>query len=187
MENPLALVKFLFCPPLDLVLIEEQSSHFLLNGALILDKIWKLRNAVIYEGVVLDMDNHICGVFKLVKEHWCSKQLRQVSSPQKEATEWSCPGLGTMKINCDVAIGKDYSVIAAIARDWRGALVFALSKKANTNVPLQAEAEALLWSVQLVGSFTGIKVVIEGDSKTCIEALRTQNLDVPWRISSCLI
>jgi hypothetical protein len=65
-------------------------------------------------------------------------------------------------------------------------LVFALSKKANTNVPLQAEAEALLWSVQLAGSFTGIKVVIEGDSKTCIEALRTQNLDVPWRISSCL-
>ena len=91
-----------------------------------------------------------------------------------------------MKINCNAAIGKDYSVFATVARDWRGALVFALSKKANTNVPLQAEAEVLLWSVQLAGSFTGIKVVIEGDSKTCIEALRTQNLDVPWRISNCL-
>ena len=100
--------------------------------------------------------------------------------------EWSCPGPGTMKINCNATIGKDYSVIAIVARDWRGALVFALSKKVNTNVPLQAEAEALLLSVQLAGSFIGIKVVIEGDSKTCIEALRTQNLDVPWRISNCL-
>ena len=96
--------------------------------------------------------------------------------------EWSCPG---PCINCDAAIEKNYSVITA-ARDWRGGLVFALSKKANTNVPLQAEAEALLWFVQLVGSFTGIKVVIKGDSKMCIEALRTRNLDVPWRISSCL-
>ena len=92
-----------------------------------------------------------------------------------------------MKINCNAAIGKDYSVFATVARDWRGALVFALSKKANTNVPLQAEAGALLWSVQLAVSFTSIKVVIEGDSKMCIEALRTQNLDVPWRISRCLI
>ena len=65
-------------------------------------------------------------------------------------------------------------------------MVFALSKKANTNVPFQAKAEVLLWFVQLTGSFTGKKVVIEGDSKMCIEALRTRNLDVPWRISSCL-
>ena len=186
MENSLALVEFLLCLTLDLVLIEEQSSHFLLNGALILDKIWKLRNAIIYEGAMLDMDSHICGVFKLVKEHWCSRQLSQVNSPQRDAMEWSCLGPGTMKINCDAAIGKDYSVIAAVARDWRGALVFALSKKANTNVPLQVEAKALLWSVQLARSFNGIKVVIEGDSKMCIEALRTQNVDGPWRISSYL-
>ena len=91
-----------------------------------------------------------------------------------------------MKINCNATIGKDYSVFATVARDWRGALVFALSKKANTNVPLQAEVEALLWSVQLAKSFTGIKVVIERDSKMCIEVLRTQNLDMLWRISSCL-
>jgi hypothetical protein len=31
--------------------------------------------------------------------------------------EWSCPGLCIMKINYDAEIEKDYSVIAAVARD----------------------------------------------------------------------
>ena len=59
--------------------------------------------------------------------------------------EWSCPSLGTMKINFDAAIGKDYSVIAAVARDWRGALVFALSKKANVTVLLEVNLHVRLY------------------------------------------
>uniref|UniRef100_A0A2N9FQH0 Aminoacyl-tRNA synthetase class II (D/K/N) domain-containing protein n=1 Tax=Fagus sylvatica TaxID=28930 RepID=A0A2N9FQH0_FAGSY len=38
---------------------------------------------------------------------------------------------------------------AAVARDWRGEMVFSNAKKVNTIIPLQAEAEAILWSCQL--------------------------------------
>ena len=40
-------------------------------------------------------------------------------------------------------MGVNDSVIARIARDARGKLVFAFALKVNTNFPIQAEAEAL--------------------------------------------
>lgn len=36
-----------------------------------------------------------------------------------------------------------------VARDWRGKLVFSYSKRVNTNIPVQAEAEAILWALHL--------------------------------------
>ena len=50
------------------------------------------------------------------------------------------------KINCDAAVGSDKSFIAIVARDWRGELVFAYTKQVETNVPVQAEAEAINWA-----------------------------------------
>ena len=47
-------------------------------------------------------------------------------------------------------------------------MVLAGSKKINTIIPLQAEAEALLWAVQLAMENEFPKAVLEGDSKTCL-------------------
>ncbi len=49
---------------------------------------------------------------------------------------WSPPTLGFIKINCDAAVGKDFSSIAVVARDWRGTVVLARSKMVNTIIPL---------------------------------------------------
>jgi hypothetical protein len=61
----------------------------------------------------------------------------------KQNPKWSKPNQACIKINCDAAIGNSHSVLAIVARDWRGNLVFAHSKKAHTNILVQAEAEAL--------------------------------------------
>ena len=58
---------------------------------------------------------------------------------------WAPPRRLSVKINVDAAIGPFHSSIALVARDWRGDLVFACSKKAKTTFPLQAEAEAVRW------------------------------------------
>ena len=52
-------------------------------------------------------------------------------------------------------------------------VVLAGSKKVNTVIPLQAkaEAEALLWAVQLAMEKEVPKAVLEGDFKTCIYAI----------------
>ena len=65
-------------------------------------------------------------------------------------------------------------------------VVLAGSKKVNTIIPLQAEAEAeaLLWAVQLAMEKEVPKAVLEGDFKTCIYAISQQSRDRPWRIKN---
>ena len=58
---------------------------------------------------------------------------------------WRSPEQEFIKINCDAAVGSYFSSIVVVTRDWRGNLVFAFSKKVNNIIPLQVDAEALLW------------------------------------------
>jgi hypothetical protein len=66
-------------------------------------------------------------------------------------------------------VGPNHAAIAIVARDWRGSLVFSLSKKVYINVPIQAEA--LRWSVYLAMDKKFSNVVFESDSQICIRAI----------------
>ena len=70
----------------------------------------------------------------------------QIYKKSAKNAEWTRPEYGTVKVNYDAAIGEKNSYIAIVARDWRGAIVFTLSKRAETTVPVQAEAEAINWA-----------------------------------------
>ena len=83
-----------------------------------------------------------------------------------------------------IKIGSNFSSIAVVARDRRGNLVLALSKKAKTTIPLQAEA--ILWAIQLAGDSFWPLVILESDSLICIDALRGKSLNYFWRISGCI-
>ena len=48
-----------------------------------------------------------------------------------------------------------------VARDWRGTLVFPYSKRVNTNIPVQAEAEAVFWALHLAKKVDASHFVIE--------------------------
>ena len=61
-------------------------------------------------------------------------------------------------------------------------MVFACSKRVNTPLPLQAEAEAINWALNLATNLDVDSIFIESDSKSFIDALRFPNRDVPWRI-----
>ena len=60
--------------------------------------------------------------------------------------------------------------------------MFAHSKKAHTNVPVQAEAEALRWAIWVASQCNLQKVVIKGDSKICLEAIIKNGPEIPWKI-----
>ncbi|KAK9988249.1 hypothetical protein SO802_028488 [Lithocarpus litseifolius] len=106
------------------------------------------------------------------------------STSNRIKSAWSKPDRDTIKINVDAVWSTVSSSIAAIARDWRGDVVFAYSKRVNTTLPLQAEAEAIIWALNLATNLDVDSISIESDSKSCIDALSCPNRDVPWRIKT---
>ena len=74
-----------------------------------------------------------------------------------------------LKLNCDAAVGDLSSCIAFGAWDWRGKLVFVISKKVNTNTPFQAKANAILLAVHIALNFSFCRCVIDSDCKVCID------------------
>ncbi|KAL0006931.1 hypothetical protein SO802_008433 [Lithocarpus litseifolius] len=89
------------------------------------------------------------------------------------------PEQGAVKINCDAAVGLNHSFIAIVARDWRGDLIFSLSKRVETNLPLQAEAEAINLATCVAVNRGFENVVVESDAKVCIEALKAPTDAMP--------
>ena len=84
----------------------------------------------------------------------------------------------------DAAIGPHCSSIAFVARDWRWELVFACSKRMNTILPLQAEAEAIKWALTLAANLEFEAIIIELDSQVCSNLLSNLEAAPLWRIKS---
>ncbi len=55
--------------------------------------------------------------------------------------------------------------------DWRGHLVCAYSKKAYTNIHVQAKVEAIRWVIWVAVQFNLQKLVIKSNRKICIDAI----------------
>lgn len=79
-------------------------------------------------------------------------------------------------------MGTHCSSIASVARDWRGELVFACSKRVNTIFPLQAEAEVIKWALTLVANLEFEVIIIESNSQVCSNLLFDLEATYPWRI-----
>jgi hypothetical protein len=121
----------------------EEKKSFSLYGALLFDVIWKMRNKVVFEGKHIILEDLLGTLHKIFLEH-NEVMKKKLSNPnQRISCSWKPQDVGQVELNCDVVVGSTHSVIAVVARDWRGNLMFALSKKINTNVPIQDEAEAI--------------------------------------------
>uniref|UniRef100_A0A7N2KVT5 RNase H type-1 domain-containing protein n=1 Tax=Quercus lobata TaxID=97700 RepID=A0A7N2KVT5_QUELO len=59
-----------------------------------------------------------------------------------------------------------------------------MSKRVKTNIPIQAEAEAINLATCVAVNCGFEFVVVESDAKACIDALKVPFDEVPWRISS---
>uniref|UniRef100_A0A2N9G4J9 Reverse transcriptase zinc-binding domain-containing protein n=1 Tax=Fagus sylvatica TaxID=28930 RepID=A0A2N9G4J9_FAGSY len=130
-SSPSQLVDFVVRPPHDLFLDKSQQDQFTLYAALLIDYVWSLRNKVVHGGDKPNRDVLGRGLWNRFIEHWSmlSKSDKSPSSYLKEDIHWMRPVRNGIKLNCDAAVGVDGSIVAGIARDWRGSLVFAFAFK----------------------------------------------------------
>jgi ribonuclease HI len=95
---------------------------------------------------------------------------------------WEAPSIGVIKINVDAAIYLDKSIMAAVARDYKGELIKAWAKTTVYKDPTIAEADAICWALELAKTEKFEKISIESDAKVCVDALLSPTDDCPWKI-----
>lgn len=122
---------------------------------------------------------------RLFAEHRKAKFSSQIRG-NSVRPKWLKSRIGSFKLNVDAAVGAPHFAVAIIARDWRVELVFACSKKVNTTLPLQAEAEALLWVVQLAEPLITALIMVEGDSQVCYKSITMHGMAIPWSIENVI-
>ena len=61
-------------------------------------------------------------------------------------------------------------------------MVFAIVKKAKTNIPVQAEVEAMHWTILLTSHLNIQNVRVKSDSEICIDAVKAPKQRIPWRL-----
>ncbi len=180
MVDAVSLIKFFHYPPIELCFNREDKKNFLLVGAITLDQIWKIRNLRMHEAKVVDVDRALQDIHMRSREFWYVQKIPSFAVCTAIEGVWKKPRQGCLKVNCDAVVGPVFSNVAVVARYWRGTVVLATSKKVNTTIPLQVEAEAILWATQLAKDLEVAEVWFESDSKLCMDAiLRTSSIS--WR------
>ena len=141
--------------------------------AFILDEIWNIRNQVIFFGIPSNPVESIRNINqKLTKFKVLWSPPWPIESPHPTPCwGWQPPFPSWIKLNVDVAINSTSTDLAVVARDDRGEVVKVWAKTHHLCSTLQAKASAIFWAVQLAKAEGWHQIVIEGNSKICLDSL----------------
>ena len=136
----------------------------------ILEAIWNFQNRYVH---LISLESPIVSIKTLelkVIKHW--RALPGLASAAVlEKSFWSPPPPGCIKLNVDAALLPSSTRIVVIARDEDEMLIKAWAKTVVSCEPLLAEAIAIHWAILLAKSQNWSKIMIESDSKVCVDAL----------------
>ena len=99
---------------------------------------------------------------------------------------WMAPPANVTKLNTDVAVRGNRSTIAVIARGESGAVVKAWAKVVDIEDPLVVEAIAIKWALELAESESFPNVIVESDSKICIDNFSNNSTSSYWKIDALI-
>ena len=75
-------------------------------------------------------------------------------------------------------------LLAVLARDHTKVPIKLWAKKYISCLPIQAEAASVLWAINLASAEGWMRIITEGDSKICFDALSAKDSLPPWNISN---
>ena len=84
------------------------------------------------------------------------------------------------------ALSSSKATIAVVARDSRGSVCNIWARLIFRRSPLLAEAEALLWAVQISKRERWHQVLFEGDSKICFDVVSSTSSIPNWAIQTTI-
>jgi hypothetical protein len=164
---------------------EDLNTQWTVQVALTLETIWFLRNQIAHNKGNINLRSTIHGLNLKAQKHL--ESLNVVDKDKRQGTTcWTCPPKGEVKLNVDAAIYKDYTILAVVARDDQGVIIKVWKKKHIFCDPLQAEAAALLWVLELAVKEKYERIVVEGDAKGCFDALNGDPSNVNWTKDSII-
>ena len=178
-ESPSEFVNFLLSPNFANNLLPNQRDDFSLFGSILCDVVWKQRNRSIFENMDINLEGVVAKIFSLFVEHKSARSPLVRSQVSASTLGWSSPPRHGLKINLDAMVGPRFSIIVVVTRVWRGKVVFAGSRKVNTTIPLQAEAEAVRWALSLVSDLRCDSIYVEMDSQVVAKLLSNSSMPPP--------
>jgi len=84
----------------------------LLFGAILCDVVWKLRNEIHFEGMLLEFDVLEANILRLLANHKRSKV--SAGSPLISRQSWSPLAQCSNKINVDATVGPNFASVVAV-------------------------------------------------------------------------
>ena len=128
-----------------------------------------------------DLSRQIFRVFMEHKEAWKEKNER----PSKDVI-WSPPPKCWIKLNFDVAIREEKTIVVVLGRDTAGNLVLARSEQFESGNSLLGEARATWYAMRCVVNEGFQNIILEGDAWNVIEPLKKLDVTPHWSIKSIL-
>jgi hypothetical protein len=169
------IAKLVVEPPLPpgLVNCSKLKIKMSIQIALTLECIWTQRNRKVFK--------RPCSSLLLTLKNLDSRFVEHVATMEEECESesfhkhnlilWKPPSQGCVKLNTDAAVKASYSAIAVIARDAYEFIIKAWALCVDTADPVIAEAQVIKWALDLAKLESFPKIIVESDSKMCIDAL----------------
>ena len=179
------VVKLVVDPPIpitDSLLLKQNMELASVQVALTLEAIWRFRNQHVHLDKIENPMVSIKALEYRILEHVQSLQAGSRSWNIKEL-HWGPPPHECMKLNVDAAVFNDAATIAIIARNEDGLITKSWAKSVNSCDPLMAEAAAILWAIQVAKVENWSSIIIESDSKMCVDAILQDPPDSLWKIA----
>jgi ribonuclease HI len=161
----------------------QEVVHASVQIALTLEAIWNFRNNQVHQDKAVNPIVALKALEFRVVEHVQSILGDSSSMPSKELY-WRPPPRGIIKLNVDVAILQDAAKMAVVARFDSGHIFKAWAKLIHTTEPLVAEASTILWALQLAKVEKLCGIMVESDSKLCVDAISMGMAICDWKIST---
>ena len=145
-----------------------------------------MRNQLLHNASHIDIMEASQLIKKRTLEYAKTLSKEKTISKNKSVNGWEVPEDGRIKINVDVAMFENATALAVVARNKNGKVLKVWAKRHEWCSPMQAEAAAIYWAIQVAQKENWQHIIIEGDPKSCIDPLTTPGLQPDYSITTAI-